>query len=534
MNFGLGSLLSSYLTLNVLIVIGFFALVGYAAVYRIFKLNKPSRFELNLHYGILTAILVLAVGHPFMPKAKIFEPTIKLWAADSLQIFDMRRNFEQNAVMKLKGFRETPLNVDEFAFAWSLFASLVFALGAASFLRDVFSLRRIKRSSYRIRKIGRVGIYLNDQIKIPFSYFFAREAAVILPSSLMSMPADFKMAVAHEIQHHRHGDTKWVYVVWSLKLLCIINPLIHLWSRWLSEIQEFACDETLVDQGKVESRAYARCLVEVALTAVYEKDVPACATGLVFISDRNILKRRIEKMMKQQKVNGRSVSVIFGFAIAGLLAGTAYASNGLVQDRRVTLAQAQVMAENVRNSSNFPVTVNELVLEKLNRFIGTQEGRDYMKSSLRKMKFHEARVVSKIRQYHLPIELAAVPIIESGYDNLGETNRRGWGAGIWMFIKNTARTYGLKVNSNVDERLDVDLESAAAMRYLKANFDRFGDWNLALLAYNIGENRVDKAIADIGSRDAWELVRGGHQGDGGYLAKVIAAVLIMKNPQVLE
>jgi membrane-bound lytic murein transglycosylase D len=129
----------------------------------------------------------------------------------------------------------------------------------------------------------------------------------------------------------------------------------------------------------------------------------------------------------------------------------------------------------------------------------------------------------------------AVPIIESGYQNLTEqSNQSMKAAGIWQFIPQTARNYGLRVDSKTDERLDVSLLTDAAMRYLQSNNLRFKDWQLSALSYNMGEDAVQKAMSALGSRDAWELIRNGYEGDKDYLPKLMAAILVMRNPDSVQ
>jgi membrane-bound lytic murein transglycosylase D len=105
-----------------------------------------------------------------------------------------------------------------------------------------------------------------------------------------------------------------------------------------------------------------------------------------------------------------------------------------------------------------------------------------------------------------------------------------------MFIASTARAYGLRVNDQVDQHMNEALLTDAAMRYLLANRFRFSDWQLSLLAYNVGENAVQQAINETGSRDPWVLVRnsGLSAESRNYLPKVMAAILIMKNPSSVE
>ena len=218
------------------------------------------------------------------------------------------------------------------------------------------------------------------------------------------------------------------------------------------------------------------------------------------------------------------------FALA-LMAGTAFASQSLVQDRRLSMSAAQEMAARVKSESGFPIVVNDLVLKELNRYVGTPDGREYMRKALQRMENYRTLVDSKIRQYQVPSELAAIPIVESGYQNLEPQHNPVRAAGVWQFIASTARNFGLRVDSEVDERMNPELETDAGMRYLKGNHLVFNDWLLSVLAYNLGENQVQKAIRATGSRDAWAIVRAGYENDKSYLPRVMAAVLILKNPE---
>lgn len=529
----LAQALSTYVNLNLLIIIGF----GGLSILSVLTKTIKSKTSLELNYFVLATMLALSVIHPFLPANEIFKPAAKVWSAQSLKTFS--KDYAQSdkggyiSLPSLQG--SSSLDADRVALIWILLLAVIFVGGGWIMIHSLLSLLKIRKNSFLIRRIGRVHIYVNDQIKVPFSYWLPMQANVVIPASLVSRGDDYQMAVAHEIQHHRHGDTKWVYVLWGLRLFCVINPFIHFWNRSISELQEFACDETLVDQNKVESQAYARCLVEVAQTAIRQEYVPVCATGLTFLVERNILKRRIEKMFTTRVLKPRrSIAVVFGLAMATLMAASAFASKSVVQDRRVSMTQALTMAKNAQSKMDFPVVVNDLVLQQLNRYIGTPEGRELMRNSLGRMENYRTVIESKIGQYGTPSELMAIPIIESGYQNLPDSNKFGWGAGLWMFIAPTARAYGLKVDTNVDERMNVELLTDAAMRYLQSNFLRFKDWQLAILAYNVGENEVQKAIDKNGSKDAWTLIRRGYENDRDYLPRVMAAILIMKNPDSVK
>ena len=103
-----------------------------------------------------------------------------------------------------------------------------------------------------------------------------------------------------------------------------------------------------------------------------------------------------------------------------------------------------------------------------------------------------------------------------------------------MFIAQTARNFGLTVNDQTDERIDVKKETDAAMRMLAGLNLQFEDWGLALYGYNNGPKAVEKAIANSGSRDVWQILHTHPENDPNYIASVFAAVLILKNPGVLN
>lgn len=529
--------LSAYLSLNLLVVVAFLALR--------FARAPSAAAALKLHYRALGAVFFLAALHPALPKRAAFGPsTAKIWAASSMRDFasaSARGADRRGGVLALPGRSAdaSPIDADRVSRGLGLASLLLLFFAAFRMARDLRVLRAIRRDSYRVRRIGRVSIYASDAVAVPFSCWAPGRADVVVPAALASRPLDYRMAIAHELQHHRQADTRGVYAIWALKALCFANPFAYRWGRLLSEIQEFACDETLVDRNKVESGRYARCLVEAAETALGPKPRPACATGLAFRAEGTLLRRRIEKMVSKKSPGmKRSIGRAAAPLVFALLAVTAFASREAVQDRRVSAADARKMAEQAKRGSDFPIVVNDRVVAQLNRYLGTPEGRDFMKQSLARMEAFRPMVEGKIKEYGAPAELLAIPIVESGYRDLEIRDGKNWIAGIWMFIAPTARAYGLRVEEKdgkvVDDRRDAKLLTDAAMRYLKADRLKFNDWLLSILAYNAGEKAVQAGIEKAGSRDAWTLVQNGVEGDKDYLAKVMAAVLILRNPGLVD
>ena len=106
-------------------------------------------------------------------------------------------------------------------------------------------------------------------------------------------------------------------------------------------------------------------------------------------------------------------------------------------------------------------------------------------------------------KYDMPEELKYMAVIESALNPLAVS--RAGAKGMWQFMYNTAKIYGLKINSFVDERLDPFKAADAAARYLKDAYAVFGDWNLAISSYNCGSGNVLKAIRRSGKMDFWSI-----------------------------
>ena len=126
----------------------------------------------------------------------------------------------------------------------------------------------------------------------------------------------------------------------------------------------------------------------------------------------------------------------------------------------------------------------------------------------------------------VPLELKYLPVVESAFDPMA-TSRVG-AAGLWQFMVPTAKHYGLTVNSLLDERRDPIKSSQAAAKYLKDLYNSFGDWTLAIAAYNCGRNNVLKAIKRAGgARDYWAIYPYLPRETRGYVPAFIAANYVM-------
>lgn len=132
----------------------------------------------------------------------------------------------------------------------------------------------------------------------------------------------------------------------------------------------------------------------------------------------------------------------------------------------------------------------------------------------------------KLAEYGLPIELKYLAVIESGLRP--QVKSRAGALGLWQFMYRTGLYFGLKENSYIDERMDPVLATDAACRYLKQLYGIYGDWNLALAAYNAGPGNVNKAIRRSGNKTTyWEVRPFLPSETQGYVPNFIAAAYLL-------
>ena len=195
--------------------------------------------------------------------------------------------------------------------------------------------------------------------------------------------------------------------------------------------------------------------------------------------------------------------------------------------------------DSVRFESNVPDSVYIERIKKMNSFI-TLPYNDIVKNYIIKYSEKMPATIGKIlglceyympifqeifNQYDMPEELRAMAVIESAM-NPHATSRVG-AKGMWQFMYSTAKSYGLQIDSFVDERIDPVKSAHAAAQYLQDAYEIFGDWNLAIASYNCGAGNVNKAIRRSGSRAFWDLWPYLPRETRGYVPAFVGALYTM-------
>ena len=174
--------------------------------------------------------------------------------------------------------------------------------------------------------------------------------------------------------------------------------------------------------------------------------------------------------------------------------------------------------------SDFGYDCNDISLAKIKYF--AQNRRSFAKIVLGRSKLYFDLFEEKLAEYDLPIELKYLSVIESGLRP--QVKSHAGATGLWQFMYGTGKQYGLVENSYIDERMDPVKATDAACRMLKKLFGIYGDWNLALAAYNAGPGNVNKAIKRSGGkRTFWEIRPYLPRETQGYVPNFIAASYLL-------
>ncbi|HYC93464.1 MAG TPA: transglycosylase SLT domain-containing protein [Thermoanaerobaculia bacterium] len=157
--------------------------------------------------------------------------------------------------------------------------------------------------------------------------------------------------------------------------------------------------------------------------------------------------------------------------------------------------------------------------------------KDSIQASLIRSGKYKPLIDKALAAEKLPKGLAYLPVIESAY--LPTLTSRAGAYGIWQFMPDTAREYGLRVDWWVDERADPERSTAAAAKYLKDLHRMFDDWALALAAYNCGPGRVRRTLNEAGATTFWELLEQGllPRETRGYVPTFYATIRIASDPE---
>jgi membrane-bound lytic murein transglycosylase D len=182
------------------------------------------------------------------------------------------------------------------------------------------------------------------------------------------------------------------------------------------------------------------------------------------------------------------------------------------------------------NHKAIPLVLNRYIEYEIKRFQGPDK--KFFLNSYKRSGLYREKSVEALKEAGLPEELSWLPLIESGFKVRALSRARA--LGLWQFIPSTGYKFGLKRDTWIDERLDPEKSTAAAIDYLTELHNIFGDWTTVLAGYNCGEGRVLNIIRRQKINyldDFWDLYEKLPRETAMYVPKFLAVLHILKDPE---
>jgi membrane-bound lytic murein transglycosylase D len=247
------------------------------------------------------------------------------------------------------------------------------------------------------------------------------------------------------------------------------------------------------------------------------------------LPDHQRIERRLEEM----------ADLIYRFDIAKLGAGqtedaVAFDKAPIDEISHMTFGidpnlAPKLKAELNQTASAIPLELSDPVSGFVH-FFSTDRGRSILLAGLRRSGRYKPLIERILAEEGLPQELIYVAQAESGFLPRAVSNKKA--VGMWQFIAGTGAQYNLVRTSTSDDRLDPEKATRAAAKHLKDLYARYGDWYLAIAAYDCGAGGVDRAVERTGYADYWELLKRHAlpKETASYVPIIVAITIIAKNP----
>jgi len=342
------SALSLYLEINLLLIIGWAVWVAVKKLFEWVKIeisNEKLLFTTRLFFLslVISPFLVsqlslnlfeeiglgsVSSGIPGLPSVlrypdKLVSIEISLSFLGVVSESNQAGFFSNTSLLTSSLMEQSSTILEGFQFDW--WAGILSFLCIGLFIQiirfgmNIVKLHNLIQNSFLWRRVGKIHIFISDEISIPFSTRILGKKQIVLPSSLLSSTTNLRMAIAHEGQHHRNGDLVWTIFTEVIKVICYWNPTTYLWKNDFNQLQEFACDEILIKRQNISSYQYGSCLLKVATWASSGRPSAPQPSfsgiahmGMSSLFHRNqssLLKRRIQMLVNQKLIKNSRLRV---------------------------------------------------------------------------------------------------------------------------------------------------------------------------------------------------------------------------------
>lgn len=405
---------------------------------------------------------------------------------------------------------------------------------ASNYWQTLSILRKTTQQSYCQHQLKNIAVLFNEINSVPFCWSWFNKHFIVLPFFLLEKHGDKNLAIRHELQHIRQGDTFWLHFLNCLQIIFFLNPFFLLWKKYFNDLQEFACDEEIILRRKTSPLLYAQCLINAAEQAT---QYPQITNGIIAIHGmcKSTLYRRVN-MLFNYKTQSRKYNLIAAYVLGFCtLTTTAFAINNAAPATPITTDEITTIIQQ-SNLAALQITASPEVIAEINHIRSDENARHSYQAGLKRMKEYQPFIQQQLVKNAMPNDLLAMPLMQTRYQPLDESKNRVKAAGIWQIIPSTAKNLGLIVDNNHDERLDTERSTQAALNYLTQLHNEFHDWKLAVIGYELGEKATEQLITATGSRDPWVLARSPQAPKQlkDYLAMFDAAVIIIHKPALIN
>lgn len=525
--------LYSYLILNAAIAIGY---VGMRTILSLptFKKNMLQAQRLNFaRFSFISIIGIFFIIPIILPMLSIvphsqfeLKPLLTSASMNFMPVHKMKDVLINDGHF----YRESSLQIYLYSF---LIIGVM--LHFAVYFYHLYRLKQLAKNSFVNYKGKKLVILLNEHSDIPFCWSFWQKHYVVIPYQFVERKMDMQVALRHEFQHIRQGDTKWLHGLAFLRAFCFWNPALILWNQYLNDLQEFACDEALMLRKSISPNAYARCLLNTISVSSKSKLLPKGVLGM-HKNSKSFLYQRVEMIFQYRAIKNKMAIMLAYFISCFISVTAAYAFNGNAANEAITLKDLKDTVAHLHLDKNFHVATNADVLNEINSIRLSDLATKYLQASMQRMSHYKPIIEAELKKNNMPTDLLIIPLVESGFQPLTQDKNIVKAAGIWQIIPSTASRLGLIVNAKQDDRLDTLQSTSAAISYLKSLHAQFNDWKLAFVGYEIGEDATMQLIKETGSSDAWVLANSSKAPPSLKKALTMfdAAFIIMHKPSLIS
>ena len=306
------SVFDAYLDVNALLLLACAACFAIGYALRFVGLGHTVSAQLRVMRATFLAVVIspfVAIGVMAVVQSGYILPDVVPNLSDFIVAQYLQGSFKMNPSVLENLLSVRSQTVTAFFESHSIIGVPVIAIllaGIAVFtLRLALSILRLRamiNDSYAWRRFGALHLRLSDDISVPFSTRGWRKRFVVLPSAMITRPADLRIALAHEIQHLRQNDVSWEIFLETLRPLFFWNPAFYLWKRRVEQLRELSCDRQVMMRRGYKVADYCDCLITVCQNSLKPRRLFAIDAPVVALvrTENRLFAQRSAKLLKNR------------------------------------------------------------------------------------------------------------------------------------------------------------------------------------------------------------------------------------------